>query len=114
MANPNSNGKTNLATNPFRKTNLMFGSPYNLFLQHALYRALPHREGAGVPRDIATDSYDRAAVRPQLRKELKCIRNVDMFSLLATHVIRLHSRKPRGATSMPAFVIARARPRPSF
>src|ERR1700756_4646373 len=90
----------------------MFGRPYNLFLQHALYRALPHREGGGVPRDIATDSYDRAAVRAQLRKELKCIRNVDMFSLLATHVIRLHSRKAHGATSIPACIIARASARP--
>src|ERR1700756_3086276 len=90
----------------------MFGRSYNLFLQHALYRALPHREGGGVPRDIATDSYDRAAVRAQLRKELKCIRNVDMFSLLATHVIRLHSRKAPGVTSIPACIIARASARP--
>src|ERR1700739_1247422 len=90
----------------------MFGRPYNLFLQHALYRALPHREGGGVPRDIATDSYDRAAVRAQLRKELKCIRNVDMFSLLAAHVIRVHSRKAPGATSIPACIIARASARP--
>ena len=41
----------------------MFGRPYNLFLQHALYRALPHREGGGVPRDIATDTYDREGER---------------------------------------------------
>jgi hypothetical protein len=71
----------------------MFGRPYNLLMQHALYRALPHREGGGVPRDIATDNYDRDAVRAQLRKELKCIRNADMFAHLAAHVIRQHSRK---------------------
>jgi hypothetical protein len=61
----------------------MLGRPYNLLMQHALYRALPHREGGGVPRDIVTGHYSRAAVRAQLRKELKSIRNIDMFSLLA-------------------------------
>src|SRR6201996_4946087 len=86
----------------------MFGRPYNLFMQHALYRALPHREGGGVPRDITTGHYDRAAVRAQLRKELKCIRNVDMFSLLAMHVIRLHSRRATGVTSIPACIRDRA------
>src|ERR1700756_718899 len=77
----------------------MFGRPYNLLMQHKLYRALPHREGGGVPRDIATDNYDRARVRAQLRKELRCIRNVDMFALLAAHVTRLHSRAATVATS---------------
>jgi len=76
----------------------MFGKAHNLFMQHEIYRALPHREGGGVPRNIATDHYDREAVRAQLRKELKCIRNVDMFSHLAAHVIRLHSRKAPGAS----------------
>src|ERR1700753_3803931 len=90
----------------------MLGKIHNLMSGREIYRALPHREGGGVPRDIATDSYNRAAVRAQLRKELKCIRNVDMFSLLATHVIRLHSRKAPGATSIPACIIARASARP--
>jgi len=76
----------------------MLGRPCNLLMQHALYRALPHREGGGVPRDIATDYYDRALVRAQLRKELRCIRNVDMFALLAAHVTR-HSRVATGSTA---------------
>jgi len=76
----------------------MLGRPCNLLMQHALYRALPHREGGGVPRDIATDYYDRALVRAQLRKELRCIRNVDMFALLAAYVTR-HSRVATGSTA---------------
>ena len=90
----------------------MFGRPYNLLMQHKIYRALPHREGGGVPHNIATGHYNREAVRAQLRKELKCIRNADMFSHLAAHVIRLHSRKAPGATSIPACIIARASARP--
>ena len=58
----------------------MLGKAHNLLMRHGIYRALPHREGGGVPRDIATGYYDRAAVRAQLRKELRCIRNVDMFA----------------------------------
>jgi hypothetical protein len=46
----------------------MFGRPYNLLMQHGIYRALPHREGGGVPRDIVTGHYDRAAVRAQLER----------------------------------------------
>src|ERR1700733_10210251 len=80
----------------------MFGRPYNLLMRHKIYRALPHREGGGVPRDIVTGHYDLAAVRAQLRKELRCIRNVDMFALLVAHVIRLHSKAATGAISTPA------------
>src|ERR1700733_15517811 len=90
-----------LSDNPFRKTNLMLGRPYNLLMQHKIYRALPHREGGGVPRDIVTGHYDRQAVRAQLRKELKCIRNLDMLALLSAHVVRLHSRTARGTASLP-------------
>src|ERR1700723_3417754 len=79
----------------------MLGKAHNLFIRHAIYRALPHREGGGVPRDITTDHYDRGAVRAQLRKELRCIRNVDMFALLVAHVTRLHSKAVTGATSTP-------------
>jgi hypothetical protein len=79
----------------------MLGRPYNLLMQHALYRALPHREGEGVPRDIVTGHYDREAVRAQFRKQLRSIRNADMFAHLAAHVVRLHARKAPGATSLP-------------
>src|SRR5689334_24414596 len=77
----------------------MLGRSCNLLMQHTLYRALPHREGEGSPRDIVTGHYNRALVRGQLRKELRCIRNVDMFALLAEHVTLLHSRAATGATS---------------
>jgi hypothetical protein len=90
----------------------MFGRPYNLLMQHALYRALPHREGGGVPRDVVTGHYDREAVRAQLRKELRSIRNADMFAHLAAHVVRLHARKGPAAASLPACIIARASARP--
>jgi hypothetical protein len=46
-----------------------------------------------------TDHYDRALVRAQLRKELRCIRNVDMFALLVAHVPRPHSKAATGATT---------------
>src|SRR6267154_2768948 len=98
----------------------MFGRAYNLLMQHALYRALPHREGGGVPGglpgrpnlDIATGHYDRATVRAQLRKELRRIRNVDMFAHLAAHVVRVHARKAPGAASLPACILAKASARP--
>ena len=86
----------------------MFGRPYNSLIRHQIYRALPHREGGGVPRDIATGHFDRAAVRAQLRKELRCIRNLDMFSLLARHVIRVRSQKASDDASIPACILARA------
>jgi hypothetical protein len=86
----------------------MLGKTHNLLMQHQIYRALPHREGGGVPRDIITGYYDREAVRAQFRKELKCIRNLDMLALLAAHVVRLHSRTTRGAASLPACILARA------
>jgi hypothetical protein len=54
-----------------------------------LYRALPHREGGGVPRDIATGHYNREAVRAQLRRELQYIRNVDTFFRQATGCLRV-------------------------
>jgi hypothetical protein len=98
----------------------MLGRPYNLLMQHKIYRALPHREGGGVStglpgrpiRDIVTGHYDRAAVRAQLRKELRSIRNADMFAHLAAHVVRLHSRKGPAAASLPACIITRASARP--
>src|SRR5438270_6739383 len=86
----------------------MFGRALSLLMQHKIYRALPHREGGGVPRNIVTGYYSQALVRAQLRKDLQCIRNVDMFSLLAMHVIRLHSRRATGATSIPACIRDRA------
>ena len=48
----------------------MFGRAHNLLMQHEIYRALPHREGGGVPRDMATGHYNREAVRAQLHKDL--------------------------------------------
>src|ERR1700761_1889195 len=90
----------------------MFGRPYNLLMQHKIYRALPHREGGGVPRNIVTGHYDREAVRAQLRKELRSIRNADMFAHLAAHVVRLHAQTARGAAPLPACIIARASARP--
>jgi len=86
----------------------MLGKAHNLLMRHQIYRALPHREGGGVPRDIVTGHYDREAVRAQFRKELKCIRNLDMLALLSAHVVRLHSRTARGAASLPACILARA------
>ena len=53
-----------------------------------LYTALSRAGRGEGPRDIATDYYDRALVRAQLRKELRYLRNVDMFALLAAHVTR--------------------------
>ena len=90
----------------------MLGKAHNLLIRHGIYRALPHREGGGVARDIATGYYDREAVRAQLRRELKRIRNVAMFAHLPAHVIRVHSRTARGAASIPACIIARASARP--
>ena len=90
----------------------MLGKAHNLLIRHHIYRALPHREGGGVPRDIATDHYDREAVRAQLRKELKRIRNMDMFAHLCAHVVRVHARTARGAASIPASILARAGARP--
>src|SRR5258707_13792717 len=68
-------------------------------MQHALYRAFPHREGGGVPRDIATGHYNREAVRAQLRRELRVIRNVEMFAQLAAHLERLKWAKAQGQSA---------------
>ena len=109
---PQTQWNDDLSENPFRKTTLMLGKTHNLMIQHGIYRALPHREGGGVPRNIVTDHYDREAVRAQLRKDLQSIRNVDMFSHLAMHVVRRHSRKATGVTSIPACIRDRASARP--
>jgi hypothetical protein len=84
----------------------MFGRRYNLLMQHALYRAFPHREGGGVPRDIATGHYNREAVRAQLRRELRVIRKVDMFAQLAAHLERLKWAKAQGRRA-PGFTVSR-------
>src|SRR5690242_425975 len=83
----------------------MLGRPYNLITRHMLYRRFPHRQRTPVPRNIATDTYDRELVLAQIRKEIQCTRNVDMFTLLARHVIRLHSRTATSASSTKDFII---------
>jgi hypothetical protein len=77
----------------------MLGTPYILVIRHQLFRALPHREGGGVPVDLATGDFDRALVRAQLRKELQCIRNVDTSALVELLAARPLLKAATGATS---------------
>src|ERR1700744_3493254 len=98
----------------------MLGKTHNLLIRHGIYRAPPPGEGGGVPGglpgrpdvDIVTGHYDREAVRAQLRRELQCIRNLDMLALLSAHVVRLHSQTARGIAPVPACILARASAKP--
>jgi hypothetical protein len=103
-----------------------------------LYRALPHRRGEGVGGHVTLspghpersggpavsshperppipanlkDLEQRAIARAQLRRELKCIRNVDILGQAVRAAAQLPSKVATGATFMAASTNATARSR---
>ena len=78
----------------------MLRTPHILYIRLLLYRALPHRRGEGDTGHITNPHHE-------LRRQLRCIRNVDMLGQAVRAAAQLPSRAATGATFTRACTPAR-------